>query len=200
MTTRRSSSTFPFRWELLSHPSIPTGRDVSSILKRLSVLVVASSNAVACTVCRYLEGFVYIGEGFCGIAILVLLPPAQPHGHEALDRTAQRLGRYSATFCTASVQCMLPHHFASWSLVLMLVRKGHNVVVPWPGHDVFYPQPMAQGGLHTGQCCFVVTLIATYSRLHTRGHRSTVVLWYPEHSRPKHRGFHRISAHVQCEL
>ena len=30
----------------------------------------------------------------------------------------------------------------------MLVRKGHNVVIPWPGHDPFYPQPMAQGELH----------------------------------------------------
>jgi len=32
--------------------------------------------------------------------------------------------------------------------VLMVVRKGHNVVVPWPGHNPFYPQPQTQGGFH----------------------------------------------------
>ena len=34
--------------------------------------------------------------------------------------------------------------------LLMVVRKGHNVVVPWPGHDLFRPQPQAQGGFHLG--------------------------------------------------
>ena len=88
----------------------------------------------------------YIGEHF-GTVVFVFLPLALPHGHEAVDRTTRRLGQPSATLCTASIQCTLPHHFAS-CLVLMLVGKGHNVFMPWPGHDFFYPQPMTQGESH----------------------------------------------------
>ena len=40
--------------------------------------------------------------------------------------------------------------------VLMVVRKGHNVVVPWPGYDLFCSQPLTHGGFRWDNVAFLL--------------------------------------------
>ena len=70
--------------------------------------IVSCGNAVACTICRYLVGLVYIGDSWQCYPCLSL--PRSTHGHEAVDWATGHFGQPSATLDIATIQRVSSRH------------------------------------------------------------------------------------------
>ena len=142
MTLRGCPSVFPFRF--LS----PIHRRLRRIINIKTV--VSASRVIEQRVCMH-DMQIFVGRvvyrGSWALGSLSLSPSLKPWtrgsglNHRAPQPAFYNPGHQIRSMYVSSPPCVM-------LLFLMVVRKGHNVVVPWPGHDLFYSQPQPQGEFH----------------------------------------------------
>lgn len=144
VTLQRWSSALPFRLELsISRTSRRSRRTINM------GAIVGPNLVTQQRVCMH-DMQIFVGSGvYRGLWVLRSLsssPSLSPwtrgsgSNHKALRSAFYNLGH--------RIRPMYVPPLCATFQLLMVMRKGHNVVVPWSGHDLFWPQPQTQGGCH----------------------------------------------------